>query len=799
MLKRKIPIFIYSAVLYLCLFVPLLVFAQQKVVIGYIPTWVDMRATIDNTDLDIITHINLAFINPNAAGAITSGGNLLCSDASVADIQYVINKAHQNGVKVLASLAGGAVPSCSGDWRSLLQAGNRTTLVNNLVNFANTFNLDGIDVDIEGGLLTSIDNDGNYTPFIQELRARLNPLNKLVTCATASYSGGMIPTSSIPYFDYINIMSYDNDWGSVNNHSTYEHALLHIQRWRDRGAPDNKLVLGVPFYGYSGSVGSGYSSYKSIVSLNSAAANVDEYAGYKYNGIPTIEAKTQYAADNITGVMIWEISQDASGDLSLLQAIGRNIDSGTPSPGVSVPATIQAEDYIAMSGVQTEATTDTGGGSNVGWVDPNDWLEYRINVSSPGTYNIHYRVATTAEGAQISLNLNGSNLSTTILPNTGGWQNWTTVSTSAYLNSGTHTVRLTDTNGKWNLNWWQVESGNVPSLEDITDKPGQISAQYNDSPQNEDIGKLIDNSSSTKYLTFNSGAWVQFQVASSYVVSRYTLTSANDHAERDPQQWTLQGSNDGATWTLLDSRSAEDFPNRFEKRSFSFSNTQAFSYYRFLMSNNSGTILQLAEWELFGVSGNSGTDNTMLSPASGETFSQAEGVPFQFSVNPEVAHIVLYYSEDYIDIATISSPFTYTWFPAVQGQVQLNYEYYDSDWNFIEVGSRNINVVSNGPVVALTTVSANQVLTSTVHVNATAYTPSVGTSDGDGVQSLVFDLLQNGNVVATRTENLAPFDWYLDTTSLANGDYVLRVTSLATANAGGETSLISIPVSVVNN
>ena len=35
----------------------------------------------------------------------------------------------------------------------------------------------------------------------------------------------------------------------------------------------------------------------------------------------------------------------------------------TPSPdGVSLPGTIQAEDYTAMSGIQLETTTDTGGG-----------------------------------------------------------------------------------------------------------------------------------------------------------------------------------------------------------------------------------------------------------------------------------------------------------------------------------------------------------------------------------------------------------------------------------------------------
>lgn len=298
---------------------------QGKVVIGYIPVWKDMRKTIDETPLDLLTHINLAFVNPDASGSLLYEGEPVCSDASSSDIKYVIKKAHENKVKVLVSLAGGIVPECSGDWMTLLQPSNRTTLVNNLIDFATYFDLDGIDVDIEGALLTSISDAGNYTPFIQELRDALYPMGKLVTCATASYVGGMIPTSSIPFFDYINIMAYDNHWNSSENHSTYQDAVKDLQMWLKLGCPAEKLVLGVPFYAYSGTVGSGGIAYKDIVAQNQDAAQVNVYKEYKYNGIPTMEAKTKYAVKHGAGIMIWEISQDTTGTLSLLQAIGRHL------------------------------------------------------------------------------------------------------------------------------------------------------------------------------------------------------------------------------------------------------------------------------------------------------------------------------------------------------------------------------------------------------------------------------------------------------------------------------------------
>ena len=50
--------------------------------------------------------------------------------------------------------------------------------------------------------------------------------------------------------------------------------------------------------------------------------DVDEVDGIYFNGIKTIERKTQFAIKKgLGGVMIWEIGQDASGDSSLLKAI----------------------------------------------------------------------------------------------------------------------------------------------------------------------------------------------------------------------------------------------------------------------------------------------------------------------------------------------------------------------------------------------------------------------------------------------------------------------------------------------
>lgn len=123
---------------------------------------------------------------------------------------------------------------------------------------------------------------------------------------------------------------------------------------------------------------------------------------------------------------------------------------------VTIPGTIQAENYTAMSGIQTETTSDTGGGLNVGWIDSGDWIEFSINVPTSGNYIINYRVASPNNGGVIEFRENGAYRAEATIPNTGGWQIWGNVSSTVYLSSGIRTIRLTAISGGWNINWWSI-------------------------------------------------------------------------------------------------------------------------------------------------------------------------------------------------------------------------------------------------------------------------------------------------------------------------------------------------------
>lgn len=120
------------------------------------------------------------------------------------------------------------------------------------------------------------------------------------------------------------------------------------------------------------------------------------------------------------------------------------------------PGRIEAENYTAMSGIQTEASSE--GGSNVGYVDAGDWMDYSVHVQTSGVYTVEFRVASPYAGTQLQLQKGSTNLATVTVPNTGGYQSWQTVSATVNLSAGTQTLRVYAVTNGWNLNWLNITS-----------------------------------------------------------------------------------------------------------------------------------------------------------------------------------------------------------------------------------------------------------------------------------------------------------------------------------------------------
>jgi beta-glucanase (GH16 family) len=145
--------------------------------------------------------------------------------------------------------------------------------------------------------------------------------------------------------------------------------------------------------------------------------------------------------------------------------------------GTTAPTStqIQAESYGSMNGVQLENTTDTGGGQNVAYIDAGDWMAYNnVNFPTSGNYTIEYRVASPS-GSRLSSDLNAGStqLGTVTIPATGGWQNWTTVSQTVYVNAGTYNFGVYAQAGGWNFNWLRITKASVARMAQPTTADAQ--------------------------------------------------------------------------------------------------------------------------------------------------------------------------------------------------------------------------------------------------------------------------------------------------------------------------------------
>ncbi|WNJ18286.1 carbohydrate-binding protein [Pontibacter sp. G13] len=139
---------------------------------------------------------------------------------------------------------------------------------------------------------------------------------------------------------------------------------------------------------------------------------------------------------------------------------------------------VEAEDYDAMSGIQTENTADAGGGENVGWIDAGDWLEYDISVPNAGSYSIDYRVASLSNGGDFTVTSDGNTVDHTTFSSTGSWQTWTTVSSTVNLPAGNQTIRITANTGGWNINWFEISSGGASRPVSIFELPEERIIAY---------------------------------------------------------------------------------------------------------------------------------------------------------------------------------------------------------------------------------------------------------------------------------------------------------------------------------
>ena len=175
----------------------------------------------------------------------------------------------------------------------------------------------------------------------------------------------------------------------------------------------------------------------------------------------------------------------------------------------TIPGTIQAENFDAMSNVLTQPTTDVGGGLNVGGIYSGSWMSYNVSVAGPGTYQASFRVATPSNGASFQLKLaNGTVLANVSVPNTGNFQAWQTVSTNITIPGGNQTIQIVSTStANWNFNWMQFST--VPVVAAI---PGTIQAASFNTMSNVLTQPTTDVGGGLNVGGIYNGSWMSYNV-----------------------------------------------------------------------------------------------------------------------------------------------------------------------------------------------------------------------------------------------------------------------------------------------
>ncbi len=292
-------------------------------VVGYIPSWrYDFH---ENLDWNALTHINIAFCNPDTLGVMQNPFR-----DRPEDFHRLVAKAHENGVKVIASLGGGGGGR---NYPALIATEEgRRDFCSKIMDYVAEYRLDGVDLDLEeetGHILWQY-----YEPWVLELRRQCTEKGILLTTAVSTWFSDDITDPVFRCFDFVNIMAYD---GPFDGHSTMELAETMANHYHTvRGVPAEDIVIGVPFYGrLEGGTWSDGKAYRDIVAENPRVWKKDYSGKMGFNGTRTMKQKSLLGR-RYGGIMIWELSNDTDDERSLLRVIKKNLykDGTAPRPVV---------------------------------------------------------------------------------------------------------------------------------------------------------------------------------------------------------------------------------------------------------------------------------------------------------------------------------------------------------------------------------------------------------------------------------------------------------------------------------
>ena len=198
--------------------------SYQKEVIVFYPSWKQHELAVHDIPWDKITRLIYAFAAPNQDGSLNT--------SKLTRLSSLVKTAHKNGVEVYISLGG----NNGGEYLPIVTSDKikRTKFIDELIQYTEQNNLDGIDVDWEylshSDERHDIKNDQMaFVVFLHYLKDELKPLEKgLSIDVYGSYWGGrFFLDDALKYVDQVHIMAYDysGKWSDAGFHSSMEQTI----------------------------------------------------------------------------------------------------------------------------------------------------------------------------------------------------------------------------------------------------------------------------------------------------------------------------------------------------------------------------------------------------------------------------------------------------------------------------------------------------------------------------------------------------------------------------------------------
>jgi PKD repeat protein/glucose/arabinose dehydrogenase len=216
----------------------------------------------------------------------------------------------------------------------------------------------------------------------------------------------------------------------------------------------------------------------------------------------------------------------------------------------------QAEHFGSSSGNITVYNAATAEGSYVGAIENGDWVAF-TPYNLAGATGVTARVSSATSGGTLELRTDsptGPLVGSVTVPGTGGWENWTTVSTGISPPSGTHTLYLAFRGGAGGL--FNVDTFTFTSGGDASDLAlgKTVTVSSTDDPSRP--GTLaVDGNSTTRWSSaYSDPQWITVDLGATYTINRVRLNWEAAYGKA----YSIQTSADGSAWSAVHSTTTGD-------------------------------------------------------------------------------------------------------------------------------------------------------------------------------------------------------------------------------------------------